>query len=348
MELLDPKNDDVFKRLFADSPALLAELISAVRQDEPAVEVLEVINPQIPPEELTGKAIELDVLARDSQGKLFNVEIQVQRFPKWSARSAFYLSRLLSTQIKSGRHYTDLMPVVGIHLLDFDLFDQHPAALWQFEMRDRRNPRVRLGDELTLHVVELRKADRWLRPASAEAASGTGQGDERIGLIVAEADPTGGTAAMSASAQAAPPSKALTAWIMFLKHWKEARAMSELDYPPVEQALEKLQDLSLSDEERFRAIARERQLYNEATLLRDAKQEGREEGREAGSIEARIATLARLLHLRFGTLNDALPPRLHQATVQQLDGWLDRILDARTLDEVFSDAPLNARTPLTR
>lgn len=33
MELLDPKNDYVFKRLFADSPDLLAELISAVRQD---------------------------------------------------------------------------------------------------------------------------------------------------------------------------------------------------------------------------------------------------------------------------------------------------------------------------
>jgi hypothetical protein len=347
MELLDPKNDYVFKRLFADSPALLAELISAVRQDEPPVEVLEVINPQIPPEELTGKTIELDVLARDSQGKLFNVEIQVQRFPKWSARSAFYLSRLLSTQIKSGRHYTDLKPVVGIHLLDFDLFDRHPAALWQFEMRDRRHPRVRLGDELTLHVVELRKAGRWVRPASAEAASGTGHGDEQTGMIEAYAAPTG-TAAMSDTAQAAPPSKALTAWIMFLKHWKEARAMSELDYPPVEQALEKLQDLSLSDEERFRAIARERQLYNEATLLRDAKQEGREEGREAGSIEARIATLTRLLHRRFGALTDALPPRLHQATVQQLDGWLDRILDARTLDEVFSDAPLNARAPLTR
>ena len=86
----------------------------------------------------------------------------------------------------------------------------------------------------------------------------------------------------------------------------------------------------------------------EDTLLRDAKQEGREEGREAGSIEARIATLTRLLHRRFGALTDALPPRLHQATVQQLDGWLDRILDARTLDEVFSDAPLNARAPLTR
>jgi hypothetical protein len=30
-DLLDPKNDYVFKRLFADDPALLADLINAVR-----------------------------------------------------------------------------------------------------------------------------------------------------------------------------------------------------------------------------------------------------------------------------------------------------------------------------
>jgi predicted transposase/invertase (TIGR01784 family) len=101
MDLLDPKNDYVFKRLFADSPELLAALISAVRHDEPPVEVLQVLNPQILPQDLTGKAIELDVLARDARGRLFNVEVQVQRFPRWSARSAFYLSRLLASHAYS-------------------------------------------------------------------------------------------------------------------------------------------------------------------------------------------------------------------------------------------------------
>ena len=128
MELLDPKNDYVFKRLFASSPDLLAALISAVRSGEPAVEVLEVLNPRILPEELTGKTIELDVLARDTSGRLFNVEVQVQRFPRWGARSAYYLSRLLSTQIASGQEYARLNPVVGVHLLDFDLFEGHASA----------------------------------------------------------------------------------------------------------------------------------------------------------------------------------------------------------------------------
>ena len=101
---------------------------------------------------------------RQSQrGRLFNVEVQVQRFPRWSARSAFYLSRLLASQIDAGQAYLELKPVVGVHLLDFELFDDHPSALWHFEMRDRHDPSVRLGDELSLHVVELRKADRAWR-----------------------------------------------------------------------------------------------------------------------------------------------------------------------------------------
>jgi hypothetical protein len=34
-------------------------------------------------------------------------------------------------------------------------------------MRDRHDPSVRLGDELSLHVVELRKADRLMRRSRA-------------------------------------------------------------------------------------------------------------------------------------------------------------------------------------
>jgi len=42
-----PCNDNVFKRLFAASPALPADTINAVRYDEPLIEVVEVLNPRI-------------------------------------------------------------------------------------------------------------------------------------------------------------------------------------------------------------------------------------------------------------------------------------------------------------
>ena len=318
MDLLDPKNDYVFKRLFADSPELLAELISAVRKDEPPLEVLQVLNPRILPEDLTGKPIELDVLARDSTGRLFNVEVQVQRHPRWSARSTFYLSRMLSTQIEAAQSYVALKPVVGVHLLDFDLFESHPSALWQFEMRDRRHPAVRLGDELTLHVVELPKADRLARMRDdwgGEAGAGADVDSDVDGDVVNAA------------------SRPLKAWIAFLKHWKEAQEMSDVTYPPVQQAMKKLQDLSRNEEDRYRALAREKALYDELTMLRDAREEGREEGAKAG----RRSTLTRLLTRRFGPLTEEAQQRLQGATLVQLDLWFDRAIDAPTLEAALGN-----------
>ena len=66
--LLDPKNDFVFKKLFIESLPLLTDLINAIRHGETPIEVVEILNPRIEPDELLGKYIVLDVLARDFDG----------------------------------------------------------------------------------------------------------------------------------------------------------------------------------------------------------------------------------------------------------------------------------------
>ena len=95
--LLDPKLDVVFKKLFVEAPDLLADLINAVRSDEPPIVELEILNPQIAPEELTGKFIVLDILARDATGQLFNIEMQTRNHAGWSSRSVYYLARSLGS-----------------------------------------------------------------------------------------------------------------------------------------------------------------------------------------------------------------------------------------------------------
>jgi hypothetical protein len=44
--LLDPKNDDVFKRLFGEHPALLVSLINDLRPEGPVLLAVEVLNHQ--------------------------------------------------------------------------------------------------------------------------------------------------------------------------------------------------------------------------------------------------------------------------------------------------------------
>ncbi len=168
--LLDPKNDFVFKRLFAHRPELLADLINAVRSDQPPVEVIEVLNPRIDPAELTGKFIVLDVLARDATGSLYGIEMQVRRQSVWDVRSAFYLARTFASQLRAGQDYEDLRPAIAIHLMDFELFDDSQQALWRFELRDRDQPAVMLTPALQWNLIELPKLDRQRTDTGALAA----------------------------------------------------------------------------------------------------------------------------------------------------------------------------------
>ncbi|MCL7929604.1 Rpn family recombination-promoting nuclease/putative transposase, partial [Halomonas llamarensis] len=141
-ELLDPTNDYVFKRLFAEAPDLLVDLINDLRPDLPDIASVDISNPNIEPAELNGKYIILDVLARDGGGNCCNVEIQVRRYWAWHKRGLFYLTRTLGNQLSVGEDYEELRASVGLHLLDFDLFTESAAereqAIWRFEMRDER------------------------------------------------------------------------------------------------------------------------------------------------------------------------------------------------------------------
>jgi len=241
--LLDPTNDYVFKRTFAEAPELLVALINDLRPDLPDITTVEILNPGIEPGELSGKYIILDVLARDAAGHCYNVEIQVRRYGAWHKRGLFYLARTLGGQLNAGEDYQELRASVGLHLLDFDLFTataaQRSQALWRFEMRDERQPNVSLGNILQMNLIELNKADR-------------------LGL---------------------PPGP-LRAWITFFKHWQDEITMATVTHEPVKQALNRVRTLSADEEARRLAFVRERALHDEVSFLNEAKREGRDEGRK--------------------------------------------------------------------
>ena len=64
------------------------------------------------------------------------------------------------------------------------------------------------------------------------------------------------------------------------------------------------------------------------------------EGLLAGRSEGRNDLLLRLLRKRFGQdIRDIrVQERLRQATPEELDIWAERILDAKTLQDVFGDS----------
>lgn len=239
--LLDPKNDYVFKRLFAGDPELTVALINDLRPDLPRVASVKIMNPSIDASELSGKGIVLDIRARCVDGHQYNIEMQVQRQRNWGARSLFYLARMLSQQLRAGEPYQAVASAVGIHLLDFDLFtataQQRDQALWRFEMRDATQPHVLLGSELQLTVIELKKADR-------------------LGQL-----------------QGAPGD-----WVRFFEHWHEDTVMADITHEPVKKAIGSIKELSADEEAQRLAEARERGLINWNWSMHAARQEGLEQG----------------------------------------------------------------------
>jgi len=63
-----------------------------------------------------------------------------------------------------------------------------------------------------------------------------------------------------------------------------------------------------------------------------------QQGFDKGIEKGKRTTLLRLLTRRFGTLPEPVVERLAGATSADIERWLDRILDASSLDEVF-DTP---------
>jgi predicted transposase YdaD len=83
----------------------------------------------------------------------------------------------------------------------------------------------------------------------------------------------------------------------------------------------------LEEQEKMRYVTSVEQIGIEKGLL-----QGRLEGEQSGEAKA----LRRLLQKRFGPLSEDVLARLQTASIDELELWLDRALDADSLAGVFS------------
>lgn len=64
-------------------------------------------------------------------------------------------------------------------------------------------------------------------------------------------------------------------------------------------------------------------------------QEGRREGKLEGKLEGKCGLLEKILTRRFGPLPVWAKRRLASASSEQLDQWAERVLEAKSLQEVW-------------
>ncbi|MBF0097995.1 MAG: DUF4351 domain-containing protein [Magnetococcales bacterium] len=143
-------------------------------------------------------------------------------------------------------------------------------------------------------------------------------------------------------------------WIYFLKN---EEIPAEFTARGLAKAKEQLDILKLSEVERQAYERYQEDLHFQASMVESTygigKLEGREEGREEGRKEGRkegerigaqrgkqegeANVLLRQLKRRFGQVPAHIAELVATADLSQLEAWTDRILDAKTLDDIFAN-----------
>ena len=96
--------------------------------------------------------------------------------------------------------------------------------------------------------------------------------------------------------------------------------------------------LSEEKENTMATLAQQWRAEGETLGIQKGRAEGHTEGRKEGRAEGRITTLRRQLTRRFkeAASRPTILARIEAGTVEELDTWLDNILDAKSIEEVFA------------
>ncbi|AWV36519.1 hypothetical protein CD191_01015 [Paenibacillus odorifer] len=255
MDLLDPRVDFVFKRIFGsenNKDVLLAFLnrIFTEAGEPPLTEII-LMNPYTDKDDPLDKQSIFDVYAKTSEGKLIDIEMQLFNKYDIEKRTLFYWSKRYASQLSEGEKYSELKKCVTINILNYS-FLKNEQYHNVFHLREDRTG-ISLIDDIEAHFLELPKLDERSVPSEG-------------GLIN---------------------------WLLFLKgadtsHW-EVLKMNE---PGLEKAMDTLQYLSQDSDARRLYEARQKYLHDEASMIEGAKSAGIAEGVSKGKREVARNLLA--------------------------------------------------------
>ncbi|MBQ1555861.1 MAG: Rpn family recombination-promoting nuclease/putative transposase, partial [Clostridia bacterium] len=157
------KLDVIFKRVFGDEndKDILAAFLSAMLEiSRESIRKIEINNVELTPSYLDRKFSRLD-LRLDVDGRIVNVEMQVNYEPDFQERTLFYWSKLFSDELKAGEEYGELRRTVCINIVNFNLFDCEDYHS-HFKVMECDRHEV-LSDKFAIHFFELRKKNNMHR-----------------------------------------------------------------------------------------------------------------------------------------------------------------------------------------
>ncbi len=244
-ELLSPKLDIVFKKLFSEHLDLLRDFVASMLSI-PLSEIQNLVltNPEMIPEESDAKFSRLDLrICMDN--RQIDIEIQIRKFLGFADRALFYWAKLFTADLKAGEEYCRLKQAITINLLDFDLFENRTEVHTEV-IPVIKGTQMSFSDKMSLHFFELKKVGKI---DSVDLA-------ERMAI-----------------------------WLKFLNVKKSEELDMFKDDDTMNKASDVLREMSGDARMREAARLREKRLHDEASELTSAREEGKIEGIKEGKIE---------------------------------------------------------------
>ena len=303
-DLLSPKSDYVFKRIFGDRNNLdiLADFLkSALKLPPEEFDRLVLADPHLNPDHYEGKLGVLDVKVYTASGKIIDVEIQLLFNHDLRERMVFYLARMASEQARSGQDYQTIKQVVCILITDWELIKENREYHNRYHLYDRRTGSC-FTELLEIDTLELPKL------------------------------PEG------------PGRTPLENWLRFLKGVPvEELTMLTRENPYIAKALCILEELSADQRVRAEVESREKARWDDASRYRYAQNKGMEiglvKGREEGLVKGEEIGLVKgeeigLVKGREETAIKALKLNMPVETIIELTGLsMDTIVKLRSDSE---------------
>jgi predicted transposase/invertase (TIGR01784 family) len=257
-ELMSPKIDFVFKRLFGDDKnkdILMAFLSAVLKIPKPEFTGIKIINSELLREFKEDKKGILDVRVQTEKEEQINIEIQILPTEYMPERTLFYLSKMYTSQINPGDTYDKLKKCITINIVDFHCTPQKkPYACYHFTDNESG---YQLTDILQVHFLELPK----LLDEETEKN---------------EDDP-------------------IIQWMIFLdSKSKGVLEMLSEKNTDIKKAYSLLQIISQDQKARLAYEARQAEISDQLTRIKTAakkgKEEGKAEGKAEGIIEGKVET----------------------------------------------------------
>jgi predicted transposase/invertase (TIGR01784 family) len=257
MARISPRVDIAFKKIFGveENKDLLISLINSIVSEEDQVSEITLLNPYNPKSFKNDKLSILDVKAKGTDGKRFNIEIQISDEADYDKRALYYWAKLYTEQLEVAEDYSTLSKAIGIHILNFISipFDDKYHNVFHVAEKESGQPYFK---DLELHTIELKKF--------------TKNSKENLTDIVAKVK------------------NSLDMWIAFLTRndlLKPDNLPKQLENSDLKKALNVLDVMNFSSEERDAYEGHLKWLRIEANTLKKAESKGVEKGIAIGKNE---------------------------------------------------------------